>query len=156
MNAESALRRIARALEHARLEAVLIGLAAAALQGAPVTTDDFDFFFRWTPRNLDKLRQVAKELKAGRFGQPFYPISRMIRIESSDLQVDFMPQIHGLRSFEGVRDRSEWIEGPDWAVRVADLKDIIKSKRAAKRPKDLAVLPVLEQTQYEKELEKKG
>ena len=36
-------------LEKAGLEAVLIGNAGAALQGAPVTTVDFDFFFRRTP-----------------------------------------------------------------------------------------------------------
>ncbi len=33
-------------MEEAHLGAVLIGNAAAALQGAPVTTIDFDFLFR--------------------------------------------------------------------------------------------------------------
>ena len=40
--------RGSRALAEARLEAVLIGNAAAALRGAPVTTLDFDFCFRAT------------------------------------------------------------------------------------------------------------
>jgi hypothetical protein len=35
---------------------VLIGNAGAALHGAPVTTVDFDFLFRRTARNLQKLR----------------------------------------------------------------------------------------------------
>jgi hypothetical protein len=39
----------------AGLEAVLIGNAAAAFRGAPVTTVDFDFLFRGTARNLAKL-----------------------------------------------------------------------------------------------------
>lgn len=49
MNAERILVRVADALAKCRLEAVLIGNAAAALQGAPVTTLDFDFMFRRTP-----------------------------------------------------------------------------------------------------------
>ena len=37
------------------------------------------------------------------------------------------------------------------AILVASLRDIIKSKRAAGRPQDLAVLPVLERTLNAKE-----
>ncbi len=38
---------------------------------------------------------------------------------------------------------------------VADLADIIKSKKAARRPQDLAVLPVLEKTLAETRASKK-
>mgnify|MGYP001436793097 CR=1 FL=1 len=48
MDAAPLLREIARRLGDARLEAVLIGNAAAALRCAPVTTIDFDFLFRKT------------------------------------------------------------------------------------------------------------
>lgn len=51
MDARPLLARIARMLKEQDLEAVLIGNAAAALQGAPVTTVDFDFMFRKTPAN---------------------------------------------------------------------------------------------------------
>ena len=43
MDASSLLETIARAFGNEHLEVVLIGSAAAALEGAPVTTDDFDF-----------------------------------------------------------------------------------------------------------------
>ena len=43
------LLRVLRAMRRHDLEAVLIGNAAAALHGAPVTTIDFDFMFRDTP-----------------------------------------------------------------------------------------------------------
>ncbi len=62
MDARPLLEKLARALHEADLDVILIGNAAAVLQGAPVTTVDFDFFFRKTPRNLQKLKMVAKLL----------------------------------------------------------------------------------------------
>ena len=68
------------------LEAVLIGNAAAALRGAPVTTVDFDFLFRKTPRSLIKLKALARGLRAtspcSRFWRPHLkkPISRRVRL----------------------------------------------------------------------------
>ena len=59
------------------------------------------------------------------------------------IQADFLGVIHGLRSFEGVKKRATTIEIGGYPLRVASLEDILKSKRAANRPKDLAVLPVL-------------
>jgi hypothetical protein len=46
MNATPLLSRIVIALQECGLEAVLIGNAAAAMHGAPVTTLDFDFAIR--------------------------------------------------------------------------------------------------------------
>lgn len=64
MNAGPLLVEIGRRLHEVGLDAVLIGNAAAALQGAPVTTVDFDFFFRKTPRNLTRLKALAHSLRA--------------------------------------------------------------------------------------------
>ena len=127
------------------LEAVLIGNAAAALQGAPVTTVDVDFMFRRTPRNMTKLRALAKRLH-GTILRPYYPVSDLFRLvrDEDGLQVDFMSTIHGVRTFAGVRDRATSIEIDGVSLLVASLTDIIRSKRAARRPQDLAVLPVLE------------
>jgi hypothetical protein len=55
-----------------------------------------------------------------------------------------MGTIHGVRSFEGVRDRASVIDIDGVPLQVASLSDIIRSKRAAKRPRDLAVLDILE------------
>jgi hypothetical protein len=49
MDARPILVMIARALQEQGLEAILIGNAAAALQGAPVTTVDFDFLYPRRP-----------------------------------------------------------------------------------------------------------
>src|SRR3954463_14873401 len=100
MNAESLLVAIARAIETHRLPVVLIGNAAAALQGSPVTTMDFDFMFRKTATNMAKLKRIADDLDARVF-RPFYPASQLYRIirDRDGLQLDFMARIDGIRSF---------------------------------------------------------
>lgn len=147
MNATPLLGTILDGLAAEKLEAVLIGNAAAAIQGAPVTTLDFDFMFRDTPANLAKLKRIAKRLDAVIL-RPFYPVSRLYRMTSdaSGLQADFMPVIHGVKSFESLRSRAVAIEIDGRQLLAASLDDIIKSKRAAGRDRDLAVLPVLERT----------
>ena len=64
VDAKPLLLEIARHMADVNLEAVMIGNAAAALQGAPVTTVDFDVLFRKTSRNLSKLRTLATKLGA--------------------------------------------------------------------------------------------
>lgn len=146
VNAAPFLVEIGRALSAAGLDAVLIGNAAAALQGAPVTTVDFDFLFRRTPRNLQKLKRFATVLQATVL-RPYYPVSDMFRVVRDDgLQVDFMSTVHGVRSFEGLRARASVVDIDGTELLVADLLDIIRSKRAAGRPRDVAVSGVLEQT----------
>jgi predicted nucleotidyltransferase len=151
MNAKPYLVEIAESLQRVGLDAVLIGNAAAALQGAPVTTVDFDFMFRKTPRNLHKIRTLSDELGATVM-RPYYPAADLYRVVRDDgLQVDFMAAIHGIRSFEGLRARADAIAMGRASVLVASLPDIIKSKRAARRPRDLAVLEVLEKALEEKD-----
>jgi hypothetical protein len=151
MDARPLLGRLARTLAARRLDAVLVGNAAAALQGAPVTTLDFDFMFRKTPGNLRKLRAVARDLDAAIL-VPFYPASELYRLANDDigLQADFMPRLDGVRSFEGLRARAVQVAIDRTTLLVADLRDVIRSKRAANRPRDRAVLPVLEATLHEK------
>ncbi len=147
MDASPLLARVVAALAGQKLEAVLIGNAAAAIHGAPVTTLDFDFMFRDTPTNLRKLKAVAASLDA-MILRPFYPVSKLYRVvdDASGLQADFMPVIHGVRSFEGLRSRATEFAIGKVTAKVASLPDIIASKKAAGRERDLAVLPVLEKT----------
>ena len=79
MNAEPLLTLVARLLAARKLDAVLIGNAAAAIQGSPVTTMDLDFMFRKTPANLTKLKRLADDLDAVVLS-PFYPASQRYRI----------------------------------------------------------------------------
>jgi hypothetical protein len=145
MDAAPILAKVAEALEKHGLQAVLIGNAAAALQGAPVTTVDFDFFFRKTPANLKKLKRIAAELGAVAL-HPYYQVSGLIRLMWDDdgLQLDFMDAIDGVPSFEGLRRRSLEVRMGSASLRVARLPGIMKSTRAAGRPRMLAAREVPE------------
>jgi predicted nucleotidyltransferase len=151
MNAEPLLTSVAGALAEAGLEAILIGNAAAALQGAPVTTLDFDFMFRATSTNLAKLKRFAGLLDAVIL-RPYYPVSNLYRVVNDErgLQVDFMSGIHGVKSFNSLRSRADQMEFGGRRLWVANLVDVIVSKRAAGRPRDKAVLDILERTLREK------
>lgn len=147
MNAKPLIHAIVGALVKSDLEAVLIGNAAAAIRGAPVTTVDFDFMFRDTPANRAKLKKFAKALDAIIL-RPYYPVSSLFRVVDDDrgLQVDFMGDIHGIKSFASLRSRAEAIKIERSTLLVASLDDIIKSKKAAGRSRDKAVLEILKKT----------
>lgn len=147
MNARPLLELLAETFSSARLEVVLVGCAAAALEGAPVTTEDFDFMWRPTRTNHLKLRAVAESLGAA-LGQPKYPVSDFYRMDNpaEGLQVDLLAHADGVRSFESLRSRARRLSFRNGSILVASLEDVVKSKRAAGRSKDKAVLPVLEET----------
>jgi len=151
MNAAPLLNSVVATLAEVRLEVILIGNAAAAIQGAPVTTVDFDFMFRATPANLTKLKRFARRLEA-MILRPYYPASALYRVvnDNRGLQADFMPVIHGVKSFNSLRSRAEQIAIGGHRLWVAHLADIIASKRAAGRLRDKAVLDILEATLREK------
>ena len=151
MDAQPYLIEIARTLNEVKLEAVMIGNSAAALQGAPVTTLDIDFMFRKTNTNLKKLKRFA-DCIGGIILKPFYPVSGLYRVidDERDLQVDFMTTIHGISSFESLRSDAVAAEFGGFTLYIADLKKIIQSKKALGRDKDLAIIRILEKTLEEK------
>ncbi len=151
MDARPVLSLLARTLQENGLEAILIGNAAAALQGAPVTTLDIDFLFRKTSRNVAKLKAVAKALGAVVM-RPYYPASDLFRVirDEDALQVDFMGRIDGVRSIDGLRSRASRLNFDGSPLLMADLADVVRSKRAAGRAQDRAVLGTLEKTLREK------
>jgi hypothetical protein len=157
MDARPLLETIASAFHEAGLEAILIGNAAAALRGAPVTTVDFDFYFRKTPRNLKKLKSLTQILNAVLM-RPYYPVSDLYRLvrETDGLQVDFMATIHGVRSFASLRAASDVLNFGGHPLLVASLAAITRSKRAAGRPRDKAVLDILEAALHEEEARHKA
>ncbi len=127
MDAAPRLVEIADAFADAQLEAILIGSAGAALQGAPVTTIEFDFLYPPSAANEAKLRKVAQTL-GGHLSQPFPTVSTLYRILSADnqLQIDLTSQVHGITSFNRLRSQAARVEINGRTIVVASLADILK------------------------------
>ena len=134
---------VLHALAAAGLEAIFVGNAAAAIQGVPVTTQDIDLLVRDTPKNHEKIARFCTEL-----GLPapvdVSPLSRTKTVLGGAWPVDLIfDAISGGLDFASVRSRSRAIPIADAQATVASLADIIRSKEAANRAKDRAVLPLL-------------
>ena len=64
--------------------------------------------------------------------------------------------MHRIRSLASLRSRARTIMFEDSKLLVAALSDVIRSKRAAGRPRDNAVLQILEKALREEEYKQKG
>lgn len=72
-------------------------------------------------------------------------------LEIEDEGLDLLGTMSGLGGFDQIVDRVEEIDVAGQRVKVLRLSDLIKTKRAAGRPKDIAVLPILEATLLQEE-----
>lgn len=140
------LAQVLRALRLSHLEALIVGNAGAVLHGAPVTTMDLDLLIRETPRNRQKLVRFCEVLGAP-LPRRFSDLSPAESIVSTAVPIDFLfDQVPPGLTFESLRSRRHWVPVGDESAAVASLEDIIASKQATGRPKDLAVLPLLRET----------
>ncbi len=128
-----------RELVRSRVDFMIVGLAAAALQGAPAVTQDIDLWFR----DLQD-PGIRKALQAvGGSYVPSIGLHPPILAGSAVALFDVVLHMHGLESFD--KELKHAIEVPvgGVAVKVLAIERIIASKEAANRDKDRLVLPVL-------------
>jgi hypothetical protein len=109
---------------------------AAALHGAPVSTIDIDLYFCKTPANMRKLKRVAAALEAVIL-RPYYPVSALFRLQRDrdGLQIDFMGQIDGVKSYESVRAaplRTKSVVG-NFSLRVSTTSSAASEPRGERR-----------------------
>jgi hypothetical protein len=144
MDVTKILIEVAEAFHHVKLEAVMIGNAAAAIQGAPVTTMDIDFCVREGDNIVSKLDKIARLLGAEliNFGTFF-----QLQAPEKELYLDFIYNVPGVKSFDALMKKSSKVSFDGcYSLNIASLEDIIRSKKLAGQDKDLAVLPILEKT----------
>jgi hypothetical protein len=145
-----------RTLERHRVRYLLIGGLAATLHGSPLRTGDADICPARDPENLERLAAALRELQARicaadtAAGVAFACDARFLaQVEIvnlttiyGDLDIAFRP--HGTTGYDDLVPSSVRYDLEGLIVPVASLDDVIRSKRAAGRPKDQAALPTLE------------
>ena len=121
---------------------LVVGLAAAALQGAPAVTQDVDLWFRTLP---DPGLMRALAAVGASYLPPTASTPPLLAGAGTEL-FDVVVHMHGLESFEQEAGQAVRIRLGEVDLPVLPLARIIASKKATGRPKDLSILPVLEDT----------
>jgi hypothetical protein len=133
-------RRLFEALSGRGVRFLLVGMGAAALEGAPFATQDIDVWFA-TVEDV-RIRDAARD--AGGFwisGFGVQPPS----FGGDDLsRIDVVLTAHGLRSFDDEYESAVTHVVDGVTLRVLPLPRVIASKRSTGRLKDRAQLPGLE------------
>ena len=149
---------IAECLNRHEVEYVFIGGGAAQLHGAPVTrTRDADVVPSKAGENLDRLAAALRELDARLWVGAAEPDGLVMIFDRRTLgqiagflnlitrfgPIDITYRPDGTEGYEDLVRGAVTIRLLDVDVTVASLEDVIRSKEAAGRAKDIAALPVL-------------
>lgn len=136
---ESELRFL-RAMLKRKVRFMVVGLSAAALQGAPVVTQDVDLWFE--DLSEPQIGEALREVDAA-YAPPSRQNPPMFVGDAVEL-FDIVLTLHGLGTFA-----EEWRNCVDtslgrYKLKVLRVDRVLASKRAANRAKDRLVIPVLE------------
>ena len=147
-----------RLLSENEVEAVVVGMLAGVLQGAPLTTGDVDIVHRRTPANVARLLRVLARIGAVYRHDPrrltpgeshlLGPGHQLLESALGDL--DCLGTIDGGKGYDELVGSSIPMSlGDGHEIRVLDLDTLIAVKARAGRSKDLAAISVLEATRDE-------
>lgn len=143
------------------VEAIVIGGLAAQAHGSARITQDTDFLYRRTPENIDRLvralaphRPYLRGAPPGlpfRFDAPTVQRGLNFTLTTALGDVDLLGEVAGIGGYDAVLSRTVELSVFGRDVLVLDLPTLIRSKRAAGRPKDLEAIAELEALLAERE-----
>lgn len=138
---ESELQILESLIRH-KIRFMVVGLSAAALQGAPVVTEDVDLWF--DDLSDPEVSRALQEVGAA-YVPPFGFNPPMLAGPGSD-PFDVVISMSGLGKFADEFKHAREIKLGKLRLKVLSLERILISKTAANRPKDKLVIPVLQNT----------
>ncbi len=121
---------------------LFIGKSGAIVLGYPDTTQDVDIYPKKTPENGRLIIQALFRLGFNLDEETKETIIRgkdFVQIKSGPFDIDLIFAPDGLEDYDEVKKRAVWVE----KIPVACIEDIIRSKEAAKRERDIRDLPFL-------------
>jgi hypothetical protein len=140
-------------LARAQVEFVVVGGISAVLQGVPVVTVDLDICYRRNPANLKRLAQAIAPLKPRLRGLPpdlpgtvderTLAFGTNFTLEIGDEALDLLAEMSGIGGYEQILPQVEEVLVEGVPIKVLGLPQLIATKQAAGRPKDIAALPLL-------------
>jgi hypothetical protein len=134
--------RLLDALVRHQVRFMVVGLSAAALQGAPVVTEDVDLWFE----DLQDPRLAAALREVGAAYVPPLELNPPMLAGAGAEPFDIVLRMDGLGSFADELQTALPVQVGQVSLQVLPLHRILVSKQAANRPKDRLVIPVLRDT----------
>jgi hypothetical protein len=138
------------------VEYVIVGGVSAVLQGASIVTRDLDICYRRTSANIARLVAALGPLhprpRGFPPGLPFTFDERTVllgsnfTLEVGDQSLDLLGDMSAIGGYEEIIGEAKAMQVGGYTVKVLSLAQLIATKQAAGRPKDLAALPILQAT----------
>ena len=143
-----------RLLTEHGVEFIIIGGAAAVIHGSSRLTQDLDVVYRRSTENIARLTNALKAqapyLRGAPPGLPFQwseatlQMGMNFTLEIRLGQLDILGEVTGGGRYEDLLNHTIEVEVFGVHCRCLDLEALIRTKRAAGRPKDLEVIAELE------------
>jgi predicted nucleotidyltransferase len=147
--------RILRILNKHKVRYVVIGGLAAIIHGSDIPTTDVDITPEDTMDNLERLSRALREMNARVWTQPVpeglpfdHDAASLADVQILNLVTDFgrfdvTRTPAGTRGYDDLHRDAVTVHIYNLDVPVASLADVVRSKEAAGREKDLRFLPQL-------------
>jgi predicted nucleotidyltransferase len=146
-------RDLLKRLSDAGVEFVVVGGVAVIARGYVRATLDLDICYARTPENVERLvaalAPIHPRLRGAPAELPFLWDARTLRnglnftLVTDEGEIDLLGEVTGLGNYGDIALRATEIEIHGARVRVLALDDLIRSKAAAGRAKDLIDLEAL-------------